>query len=228
MENLTAAIPTDATTKELSAEGFRNLLSSWFEEKGIVSDLKSHVRYRMINILKNTAIGRDIVRKSLQKTSLSRQAVNLIVAEYLMQNHYHYTLSIFNTEAGLTDIFPVSGEFNDSNPAKFDPDNVRNIMELIGISKMNILSNELLSSYYTDQDASILSSLVTLLHRLTDKRCEMLDNDQYPGKNCCLLTLPSPSHSCSFQNGLSKIFSGNFLKKPKDVHFIQQILSCRF
>ncbi|KAJ8929508.1 hypothetical protein NQ314_017801 [Rhamnusium bicolor] len=165
MENLCAAIPVGDLSNNLSAQEFQKMLCSWFEEK---------------------VIGRDIGKRTLQRISLSKQAVNLIVAEFLMQNKCHYTLSIFNTEASLTNIlpeYPVIFE-NDTMKEKemyhFDKENILNMMELIGITKGSIYCDELLSSYFGGQENnSILSCLISLLCKLICKDERKPSNEDF-------------------------------------------------
>ncbi|XP_050508547.1 uncharacterized protein LOC126885835 [Diabrotica virgifera virgifera] len=169
MEGLTAAIPAVDPSKNLSSQEFQDLLTSWFEQKGILSELRTNLRYKMINILKNTTIGRDIIRKSPPSSmSLSKQAVNLIVAEFLMRNHCDYSLSLFNTEAGLSTSFSdnIVNENNKLISLQFDRENILNILELIGVHKTSDLCQEILNIYYKNCDnISLLSALITVLSK---------------------------------------------------------------
>lgn len=170
MENLTAALPPPASLISVSDQQFQDMLSSWFEEKGIISDLRSQVRYKMINVLKNTVIGRDICKKSSQTISLSKQAVNLVVAEHLMQNKYQYSLSIFNTEASLTNMFPEYGYkcLNELENNPFNRENILNVLELMNISKNSKICEEILKLYFQETDRkSLLECLITWLSKAT-------------------------------------------------------------
>nr|XP_023021131.1 uncharacterized protein LOC111509590 [Leptinotarsa decemlineata] len=178
MENLNAAIPAIDNLSNLSPQEFQNMLTSWFEEKGIVSDLRSHLRFKMINVLKNTAIGRDINKKTPHHNTLSKQAINLIVAEFLMKNNCHYSLSIFNTEAALTNIFPEYPLFDNSKePFQYDSETILNILELIGVSKGSEFAKAVLNLYFQSQENCILSCLVILLCKLTVGKSKEKDED---------------------------------------------------
>lgn len=187
MENLTAAVPPSASLMPLSDQQFQDMLSAWFEGKGIISDLRSQVRYKMINVLRNTVIGRDICKRSAQTVSLSKQAVNLVVAEHLMQNKYQYSLSIFNTEASLTSIFPEFG-YKSLNELEYNPfirENVLNVLELVGISKNSNICEEILALYYKEtENKSLLECLITWLSEVTKlKRAEQVEiNSEFIGK----------------------------------------------
>ncbi|XP_030749951.1 uncharacterized protein LOC115877777 [Sitophilus oryzae] len=164
MENLKPAIlvKDDIYMKELSSEEFKRILNSWLEEKGVLLDMKSYLKFQMINMLRSTVIGNNICKKPVY--SLAQQAVHLIVAEYLLQNKCNFTLSVFNTEVQLTNILPEAKLFRsvstDSEHSKvFDKENLENILELIGFPKqteqfLNIVEN------YLSHNCSLLSCLV--------------------------------------------------------------------
>ncbi|CAH1104124.1 unnamed protein product [Psylliodes chrysocephalus] len=166
MDNIEAAIPMLSPSTNISSQEFQSLLTSWYEEKGILSQLRAQLRFKMINVLKNTAIGRDITKKTSQTSiSLSKQAINLIVAEFLMKNNFDYSLSIFNTEAGLSSMY-IDNLVNESGKQSlhFDKENIVNILELIGINKTTYLCEDILNIYYdNDENIPLLSCLINML-----------------------------------------------------------------
>lgn len=42
----------------MTTDEFQSKLYVWFEEKGVLSDLRTHLRHQMINALKTTEIGK--------------------------------------------------------------------------------------------------------------------------------------------------------------------------
>ncbi|VEN53267.1 unnamed protein product [Callosobruchus maculatus] len=184
MENITAAIPNGNSIQSLSPEEFQKLLKTWFEEKGIISDIKVQLRYKMINILKKTVAGREIVEKCIQRTSLSKQAVNLIVAEFLLQNQFHYSLSLFNTEALVANIFPEdaykSGTQVKKKQYRLDYENFLNVMELIGVPKTSDKCKDLVNLYYANSEYySVLESLLHLLCKISNKQIDEVNITPY-------------------------------------------------
>lgn len=86
--------------RDLSQAQFQEELDRWFQRRGIISDLRSHLRHLMVMALQNTQIG----PKSSDESSPKAQALNLLVAEYLLRHKCHYTLSVFTSEVpALTD-----------------------------------------------------------------------------------------------------------------------------
>nr|CAI5834047.1 unnamed protein product [Callosobruchus analis] len=184
MENITAAIPNENSIPSLSSEEFQKLLKTWFEEKGIISDIKVQLRYKMINILKKTVVGREIVEKCIQRTSLSKQALNLIVAEFLLQNQFHYSLSLFNTEASVANIFPEHaykyGTEVKKKQFRLDYENFLNVMELIGVPKTSDECKELVNLYYANSEYySVLDSLIQLLCKISNKQIDEVNITPY-------------------------------------------------
>lgn len=66
-----------------------------FEEKGIINKLRAHIREQMISALKDTPSWK------VNKTNVSSpkiQAINLLIADFLMNQDNLFTLSVFITE----------------------------------------------------------------------------------------------------------------------------------
>lgn len=177
MENLQPAMQNVSSPENLNVVEFQSVLKSWLEDKGVIADIQSHIRFKMVNILKNTTIGRNICRKLSQNISLSKQALNMIIAEYLLRNDYEYSLSLFNTEAFLINVFPEIAlqKPNDNEVPKnlFDCKNVLNILDLIGIPKYSMIGKDILKIYFQEPNCNtILDSLVHILNLQTNKNHE--------------------------------------------------------
>lgn len=61
----TPAADLKLNAEQLSSEEFHRGLYGWFEDRGLLSDLRSHLRTKMIHVLKETPIGRSDSRKSM-------------------------------------------------------------------------------------------------------------------------------------------------------------------
>lgn len=171
MENIIPAIQqmNEKSLKELSPQEFQQLLSSWFQDRGIIQDMKSYLKFQMINVLKNTTIGKNMTKCVPQTYSLAQQALHLIVAEYLLQNHCHFTFSLFINEVSLTNILPNDKAFfcNDDTYKTtrnvFDKDNLINILELTGLPKDNEHFARILNCYFEGGVCSLLSCLIDVI-----------------------------------------------------------------
>ncbi|XP_067000359.2 centriole and centriolar satellite protein ofd1 isoform X2 [Anabrus simplex] len=131
---------------ELSAEEFQKKLLDWFEDRGILSELRSHLRHQMVAALKDTKLGTQTMGNFRQAGSPKLQAINLLVAEFLLQQEYHYTLSVFTSEVPLLRNLPeftaplqssvkgLSTSFGNKGYPRFQQRDVHDILEAVGLS----------------------------------------------------------------------------------------------
>jgi hypothetical protein len=159
LQNISPALLKTPTT-QMSSKEFQRMLYTWFEEKGLVSDLRSYLRVLMIKELRNTTVGKIDHNKA--NFSLSKQAFSLVIAEHLLREGCHYTLSIFSTEVpGVASQLPFSlfeAHCHDET-WRFDQDSLLNVLELIGISKTSTESLRIAGHYFRNQ-GSLLNCLV--------------------------------------------------------------------
>ncbi|XP_050308127.1 uncharacterized protein LOC126744653 isoform X3 [Anthonomus grandis grandis] len=183
MESISPAIHinTEKQLKELSPEEFQQMLSAWFNEKGVLRDMKSYLKYQMINVLKHTALGKHINSTAYQAHTLAQQALHLIVAEYLLQQECHFSLSLFSTEVNLSSILPDIKLFFDSENEskvalkKFHKQNLVNILELLGISKENPYYKIIINEYFSKTSVSILGCLLSVIGNNIKKQTKEQD-----------------------------------------------------
>lgn len=160
-----------SANNHLSAQEFQHTLRNWYDEKGLQSDLRSYLRLKMINHLKYTEIGHKLVQKPNNiQSSLSKQAVNLVVADYLLQNNCHYTFSVFNSETNILPEFNIGILQANQSVQRFQLENLLNILELVGISKKSRECERICDFYYNSKGSlPILSCLIRLLKNDTVK-----------------------------------------------------------
>lgn len=164
----------EASVGKLSPEEFQKKLYAWFEEKGLVADLRCYLRVLMINKLRNAS-------KFERKTnfSLKKQALSLVIAEHLLREGCHYTLSIFSTEVpSVATQIPFSlfeTHYNRDNDYKFDEDSVMNLLQLLGVRK-NSDNGVRISSLYFRNFGSLLNCFIN-----TPYPVENLENDEFRG-----------------------------------------------
>ncbi|XP_076273128.1 uncharacterized protein LOC143204467 [Rhynchophorus ferrugineus] len=167
MEKLEPALSQKLDLTEIPAEEFQRVLTVWLEEKGLLANLKSYMKFQMINMLRNTVMGKNLRKKSSEVFSLAQQALHLIVAEYLWQNQCQFTFSLFSSEVNLTNVMPDSKLFSfmnerTDNVKMFDKNNVVHILELVGFSKQNAQFPKLLRLYF-EKNNTLLNCLVNIL-----------------------------------------------------------------
>lgn len=169
MDKFTPALPKFESPSTLNDVMFQSMLSSWLEDKGFITEIQSQIRYKLINILRNTAVGKN--SKLLKHNNFLRQALNMIVVEYLFSNDYEYSLSVFSTEAALTHVMPNNLLHSPSNQGihkKLDYVDILHIFELLGLPEASAISSEILKIYQQETKFnSLLLCLVNLLKKQT-------------------------------------------------------------
>lgn len=158
---------TDVLPKEITAEDFQKQLFSWFQDKGLMAELRSHLRVKMIGILKNASVECK-VRNSF---SPKLQAVNLLIAEYLLYKEYHYSLSVFSTEV------PLANEFQDYSlhdgrvkKYKFSENDMWDILEILGITNDSDEGKDVRYTYFNESNTEpLLTCVIRTLHNMNQK-----------------------------------------------------------
>ncbi|RZC34548.1 MLP1-like, partial [Asbolus verrucosus] len=161
-ENISPAL-YETPPSQMTSQEFQRMLYTWFEEKGLVADLRSYLRVLMINKLRNTTVGKIDHNKT--NFSLPKQAFSLVIAEHLLREGCHYTLSIFSTEVpGVANQLPFSlfeaHCQKESDTWRFDQDSVLNVLELVGISKNSNESLRIAALYFRNY-GSLLSCMIS-------------------------------------------------------------------
>lgn len=162
-------IKTDGKT-ELSPQEFQRQLYSWFEDRGLLAELRAHLRLQMINILKSTGIGKNTIKQGI---SPKLQALNMLIAEFFLHQEYHYSLCVFTTEVPLVNIFADMPNclINKSSPElkpikwRFTEKDMWDLLETLGITQNTDEGNHIKKLYY-DSDESLLTSLIRMLYKM--------------------------------------------------------------
>ncbi|KAJ8728863.1 hypothetical protein PYW07_006559 [Mythimna separata] len=102
-----------------SADSFQSFIYELFERDGILNDLRAYLRRHIVNVLKSAETGDPSAcqKNFTQRLDLRYQAMNMLVAEYLMRLEFNYSFSVFVSEIPLANM--VFG-FAQSLMEKFD------------------------------------------------------------------------------------------------------------
>lgn len=168
---------------ELSAEEFQRKLYAWFEDRGLLSDLRAHMRMQMIGALKDTTLGKP---STSQAISPKVQAINLLIAEFLLHQDCHYSLSIFSAEVPSINVLPdfSSHVINGSKPNvesfkkwRFAEKDMWDILETLGFVKNSDEATEIVSRYYDKNiDEPLLTCIIRLVHKTLRFKDSGIDN----------------------------------------------------
>ncbi|KOC67991.1 hypothetical protein WH47_12321 [Habropoda laboriosa] len=129
-------------------QDYYSTLYKWFEKCGIISNVRTHLRQNLIYALKN----KDIVLKNSGPKSAKQYVYDLLIAEYLFNHNYAYTLSVFASEAPLLIDFSnktvqrSDGSEKDHNE-KLQSDYVLHALETLGINPHDSKGQYVISQY---------------------------------------------------------------------------------
>ncbi|XP_053989218.1 centrosomal protein of 63 kDa-like isoform X1 [Hylaeus volcanicus] len=119
----------------------------WFEECGVISNIRTHLRQNLVNALKN----KDLVLKSDGPKSAKQYVYDLLIAEYLFNHNYAYTLSVFASEAPLLVNFSnktmEKSDRNENDNEKLRSDYVLHALETLGINPHDTKGKHVISQY---------------------------------------------------------------------------------
>ncbi|KAK6626389.1 hypothetical protein RUM43_006700 [Polyplax serrata] len=158
--------------KTTGKTNFQQELDKWFKSRGIISDLRSHLRHLMVTALQNA----DLTPKSWDESSPKVQALNMLVAEYLFRKKCHYTLSVFASEVPAVSGFSAAaGKKSDSSQFDeclrrsgngFQKYQLEEICHALGLPPCPSTVDRLKNSYFRDTDDRSLLEL--LLHTMLE------------------------------------------------------------
>ncbi|KAL1505804.1 hypothetical protein ABEB36_005281 [Hypothenemus hampei] len=180
MDNIKPAFEgsNEKILKDLSPGEFQQTLSCWLQEKGVIRNMKSYLKFQMINALQNTVLGKNIKKNCSQIFTLSQQALHLIVGEYLLHHQCNFALSLFSTEVNLTHLLPEKkivfepDKLLNVERLRFSKENIVDILELIGIPKYNQHFTNVLYKYFENNDGPLISCLLEVIASETGKIIE--------------------------------------------------------
>ena len=219
IENIFPALCETPAT-QMSSKEFQRTLYSWFEERGLVTDLRSYLRVLMINELRNRTVGKI---DSKTNFSLSKQAFSLLIAEHLLREGCHYTLSVFSTEVpAVANQLPFSLlEAHSHNEMwHFDEESLLNVLELIGVSKGSSESLRIASLYFKNKD-SLLTCLVS--SKSVAGPDLPIDNERDLVKILTVLGVPG-NMADNIKKNIEEGFSHQIPQDRKNLEEIQNVL----
>ncbi|KAF5283699.1 hypothetical protein FQA39_LY17247 [Lamprigera yunnana] len=153
-------------SKGLSAHDFQKHLYGWFQERGMLCELRAYLRKQMIGALQNSTMGHVVTDQQNQILSPIVQATNLLVSEFLFHFNYHYSLSVFTTEVPLINILPELPISLDTKHAqkgkewKFTEKDTRDILETLGVMGESEIGKKILESYIDSEPQSLLMCII--------------------------------------------------------------------
>lgn len=142
-----------------------------FENRGVLDDLRTRLRQQMVMALKDTSLRPSSSGRLKSNLSPKIQAINLLVAEFLLQQHHHYTLSVFTSEVPLLRSMPeftmsgtrisADGKTDGESMPRFHHQDVKDIMEMLGLPLDTEVGNQIYLQYQgNSKNAALITYIV--------------------------------------------------------------------
>lgn len=145
-----------------------------FENSGIISNLRTNLRKNLVNALKTNS---TICEVKAELRSAEQYVYDMLIAEYLLNYNYAYTLSVFTSEVPL--LINLHRHVESQTPDdriyrknKLPNDYVFHTLQTLGINPRNYDGKNILSQYTTTEGPLILSIvryLIFSVSKLSEK-----------------------------------------------------------
>ncbi|CAF2581569.1 unnamed protein product [Rotaria sp. Silwood2] len=132
----------------LNGRDLRIKLFDLMKSKGIVDNVKTHLRGRLINELRGGVDDQIKFSSSITQPTLLIRALNALIIDYFQGQRYDYTTSVFIPEANINDYRTMSDE---------------EILRLLNISTESSFYKKIKSNSETNGHTSLLISMLTCI-----------------------------------------------------------------
>ncbi|XP_053616622.1 myosin-1-like isoform X2 [Plodia interpunctella] len=153
-----------------SAENFQHFIYELFEKNGILNDLRAYLRGHIVDVLKSTQTGEPPTCQKyfMQRLDLANQALNILIAEYLLRYEFSYSLSVFISEIplanmvfGLAKALMMKGDSNQTD-LWFSDSDVWSILNYLGIKCDSVHASNIVEKYSSKDNPLLLCMLKSL------------------------------------------------------------------
>uniref|UniRef100_A0A1B6CJ66 LisH domain-containing protein n=1 Tax=Clastoptera arizonana TaxID=38151 RepID=A0A1B6CJ66_9HEMI len=161
---------SDTTDKDVPRKLFE-----WYENRGLLLELRAHMRQQMVLALQENLTGVSSCKKKLS-SSPKFQAMRMLIADFLLQQEHHYTLSVFSTEVQILNSLPEfssyiaeilnnskNGNLPITTPApRFSFTDIKDILDTLGLpSKIEVGAKA--AYLYVETGEALLTCIVRSL-----------------------------------------------------------------
>ncbi|EFN80498.1 uncharacterized protein LOC105186786 isoform X1 [Harpegnathos saltator] len=138
---------------------------AWFDKCGIISNIRTYLRQNLVNALKGKDLG---LCQSREVKSAKQYVYDMLIAEYLFNHNYSFTLSIFASEVPLLVNFYNNmlhrsdgndKDGKDGSKHKLQSDYIEHTLETLGIDPKKPEGQHIISSYLNSETPLLLSIL---------------------------------------------------------------------
>ncbi|KAL4088610.1 hypothetical protein QTP88_023699 [Uroleucon formosanum] len=187
----------------------QSTFNSWFKDKGIINKMRAHIRAQMISTVEDSP---TLNTNKRNITSPKIQAINLLVADFLIHQENLFTLSVFIIEVPLlgnlhefSSYVNLLGDSTQKIPVtkpSIQLNDVQDILEALGIQPNSDIT-ELTCQYYFHEKqvhsllACLFKSMTTIKNNLSQY------NEVKINQNCNEINKSNNIESNSFEHRLN-------------------------
>ncbi|XP_039748308.1 uncharacterized protein LOC120625339 isoform X2 [Pararge aegeria] len=204
-----------------SSENFQIYITELFEKNGILSDLRAYLRGHIVNVLKSaeTGVTPTFQKHFTQRLELVYQALNMLIAEYLLRLEFSYSFSVFLSEIPLANmVFTFAKNLlqaTDTNALglRFTENDVWSVLHYLGLKCDSVYAAKIIN-LYKHGDSPLLHCILKCIPMYNkEPSClqEVIESDE------CLSS--SAKSAESYEDKPKKCFHGSHLHKCKHYAF---------
>ncbi|XP_061717074.1 uncharacterized protein LOC133524929 isoform X2 [Cydia pomonella] len=167
--------------KAESVENFQKFMYELFDKNGILNDLRAYLRGHIVDVLKNAQTGDppSCQKHFTQRLDSTFQALNMLVAEYLLCLEFNYSLSVFVSEIPLANmVFGLAkslmglGADGEATKLRFGENDVWSILNYLGVKCDSEHANAIVDMYKAQEKSPLLICILKCA-----QLCEIEQND---------------------------------------------------
>ncbi|KAG8035484.1 hypothetical protein G9C98_006930 [Cotesia typhae] len=215
---------------------YYSTIYAWFEKCGIISDVRTHLRHNLVNALKSTDM--TLNKDNSGPKSAKQYIYDLLIAEYLWNHNYAYTLSVFASEAPLlVNIRKHVKPGSEDDKQKLQNDYVTHALETLGIRPDEPDGQSIIADY----DNNDMPLLLTILKFIYTGKLSYTYSARTEVKNCQTQTdfkisedilrekrkIINARKKLQNEQDSYKIFETNLKKLQEELAKVQQELSSK-
>ncbi|CAH0591412.1 unnamed protein product [Chrysodeixis includens] len=169
-----------------STDTFQSFIYELFEKNGILNDLRAYLRGHIVNVLKSAQTGDPPAcqKNFTQRLELTYQALNILIAEYLLRLEFSYSFSVFVSEIPLANmVFGFAKSLlkttDDTNvDMKFKDSDVWSILNYLGMPCDSEYASNIVEMYRNEQHPLLLCILKCLPIYKTARGTEFVPSEE--------------------------------------------------
>ncbi|XP_026736271.1 uncharacterized protein LOC113499884 isoform X2 [Trichoplusia ni] len=154
-----------------STDTFQSFIYELFEKNGILNDLRAYLRGHIVNVLKSAQTGDPPAcqKNFTQRLELAYQALNILIAEYLLRLEFSYSFSVFVSEIPLANmVFGFAKNLlkrTDENnlDIRFKDNDVWSILNYLGMQCDSEHASNIVEMYRNEEQNPLLLCILKCL-----------------------------------------------------------------